>query len=80
MPNSRESYEKYCHSFDEIHRREEEEVLVSVDGTEISKIYDCFGHVDRNDNIVYDLEIITKGGNYYHLWNVADSRLVFKRK
>ena len=80
MATDRKSYEKYCRNFNEIHRRNEEDILVSVDGTGISKIYDCFGHVDANDDIVYDLEIVTKGGNYYHLWNVADSRLVFKRK
>lgn len=80
MKSERQQYEKYCRNFGEICRREREDILVSVDGTELSKIYDCFGHVDQNNDIVYDLEVVTKGGGYYHLYNVADSRLVFKQK
>ena len=74
---TREDYNKYNENMKIIYDIECRKKLVKVFGHDVIEIFDCFGHCNENNDIVFDVEVKTKY-SYLHLRNVPLEKLQFE--
>lgn len=73
---TREDFKKYHENMIKIYDNEKK-TLVKIDGLELIAVYDCFGHCNENNDIIYDIEGMLINGNYINLKRVNYNRLTF---
>ena len=77
---TKEQYNKYSENMNKIWEIEETKKLVKVQGFKVKELYDCFGHCNNNNDIVFNIEFRTETGTYHNLRNVPIEKLTFEDK
>ena len=76
---TREQFNKYNENMNKIREIESTKKLVKVQGFKVKELYDCFGHCNENNDIVFDIEFKTEC-SYYNLRNIPIENLTFENK